>query len=117
MNILVPYFVFALSFFPETWFPDNTMQENIYQTDVTIGAEIAEVFSIEGQIKTDMLKDGYFQPFQDEYYIRAFFEYNGFKIGAEHVCYHPVESAAWEVYQYGGGHNRIYFEFDTRRMK
>lgn len=118
MNFLIPYFVLALSWLPMTYTPDAQPHENLFMSDVTIGVQAWDFLTVEGQIKTVMQKASsvYFQPYQDEYYVRAFVEYKGFLLGAEHVCYHPVDSAGG-MWQYNGGHNRVYFEFDTRGLE
>lgn len=117
MNILIPYFVFVLNWFPVAQPPDMVINRNIFQTDVTIGATFFEMLTIEGQTKTSMMQGDLFNymPLQDEFYIRGFLEYKGFSIGIEHACFHPIETDVL-VWQFEGGHDKVFFKFDSRGL-
>lgn len=93
-----------------------TTPETRVRADVVVGAEIADIISIEGQIDTWMValwEDGraWFAPYQSDYYFRVYAEYEGFTIGYEHLCRHPVYTPGIYVTQWRGGHDEFWIEW------
>lgn len=118
-SILVPFFVFALGYMPDAMMPDLKMYNHLFQTDITVGVEVKEFLTIQGRIVTSMTAPDdlpYFEPYQDDYYIGAHIEHNGWKLEFMHLCSHPVFYRG-TMYQEERGHNKFSFSYDSRRGK
>jgi hypothetical protein len=93
--------------------------------DITVGVTFLNVLTIEGQWQNlmvppwgDEADNIWFDPFQDRYYVRAYAEHRGFKLGIEHQCDHPVTTwgspaaPQWD-YAYSW---KVFLEIDTRGL-
>ena len=83
-----------------------SLPKNTIKTELKIGANVTDWLTIYTKIDTYMVKADcsiYFNPYQNDYFITAFFDLGEFQLGVEHVCYHPVlVYGVEEVEKYGG---------------
>ncbi len=119
MNWLIPYFVFTMSFLPQSSIDGETVLKNQFQSDAMIGVELFDVVDINGLFVTDMSKSENtigFAPYQQKYVFDISLNWNGFSIGYSHECNHPVKSGVNMPENLGGG-ERLYIQYDSRRTK
>ena len=105
------------SFFPQLveqektdiWNPDNLE----FYTSVLVGLQFYGFFT-EAEMNTYMVKSQsfMFQPYTQEYLIRAGYKYKYFKIQYEHLCAHSVDGFGDNY-----GHDKISLLFDSREFQ
>lgn len=120
MNWIMPIFqlTVALTF---NQMGDATLPDQIVTTDITAGFLLWNIVGIEGDILTYTAppKTGEmsFSPFQSDYYARIYLTYNGFTLGYEHLCTHPVLPQAYYFTRRYGGRDTVYFRFNLGEME
>ncbi|GAG85141.1 unnamed protein product, partial [marine sediment metagenome] len=85
----------------------------ILYTGVVLGVTKWNFF-VETEINTYMVKDQsfMFQPYTQEYLIRAGYNFKYIKLEYEHLCGHSID-----MYGEKYGHDKVTISFDTRGFK
>ncbi len=106
------------SFFPNYVSKDHVVSERyeldkdslIFFTSLTVGYQYKFVYA-EAELSTFMLKeDGFlFQPYNQNYYIRAGLKYKMFSVEYEHLCKHTVDG-----FGINGGYDKISLKFNSK---
>ena len=103
-----------LSYFPTLIEQDRTDiydKDNLnFYTSIGVGLEYKFIYA-EAELNTYMVKaDSYmFQPYTQEYLIRAGLRYNVISIQYEHLCAHSIDG-----YGDNYGYDKVSIMFDTR---
>lgn len=92
-----------------------TADENMYfSTNIGIGVEW-KWFFVDVNQEVDVVKSRsvYFTPYKEKYYVTAGINFWIMQIGYQHLCTHNIDRA----YGYFDQYDKIYINFDTRKLK
>ena len=133
MDILTIVFLAELAFSPTTANKINdpymtlwaTTPEQVVEANLGVGVRIFDLVTVEGRSECFMVPpDGstwMFSPYQADFYFGAYVEFEGFTLGFEHLCRHPIINGTDNVATYQGGYDRFYLryvgEIDVWRRK
>lgn len=85
-----------------------------FSTNLGSGIELGNLFAEVNQ-EVDIVKSHslYFSPYREKYYVTLGFNFWAIQIGYQHLCTHRIDSRPIELNNY----DKIYINFDTRRIK
>jgi len=92
-----------------------TNDENMYfSTNIGIGIAWKFLFvDVNQEVDITKSRSFYFSPYKEKYYVTAGINLWILEIGYQHLCTHNIDRS----YGYFDQYDKIYINFDTRRLK
>jgi len=95
---------------------DHFVPEGVYfSTNIGVGIEY-KWFFVDVNQNVDITKSDrglIFKPYKEQYYVTAGINFWVIQVGYEHLCTHNVDRSHGYFNQY----DKVYINFDTRRLK